>query len=171
MIAGIVGAIARTVIGASVDQHGGGRRRAYYNWVVTTAACLPLAVFLLIFVGGAVNVANGYGSGWQIALLGLAMTVGYAALVGRQIIRREAVWDAKGVRFRWLGGEADLAWSEIEKVEIRPFSKGYARIRFRDGRTFGIGAQCTGCNALLRELGRHGIPFHKWGTSKPLNAA
>ncbi len=171
MIAGIVGAIVRSLIGASVDQHGGGRRRAYYNWVITATACLLPAMFFVFFIATIPAALQGLEGGWLFMLIALASTVGFGALVARQIIRREAVWDEKGVRFRWLGGAADLAWSEIEKVEIRSYSKGYARIRFRDGRTFGIGAQCTGCNALLRALGQHGVPFHKWGTSEPLKTA
>lgn len=171
MIAGIVGGLVRALVTASVDQQGGAQRRAYYNGVVTTIACLPMAIFVFFFVAGIWGMVQGSGSAWQIVLIGLGMTAGYGFLLARQIIGREAVWDERGVRFRWLGNEANLAWSEIEKVEMRRHSRNYARIRFKDGRTFGIGAQCTGCNALLHALGQRGVPFHKWGTSEPLNVA
>lgn len=51
---------------------------------------------------------------------------------------------------------------------MRSYNGSYARITLRDGGTFGIGAQFTGCNALIREIALPGIPFYRWGTTKPL---
>ena len=173
MIAGIVGALAQTLINASVDQQrstGSGQGRAYYNWLVTGVACLLPALFLLFFFASLPAAIQGQGGAWQFVLVALVGLAAMVPMVATQIIRREAVWDEKGVRFRWLTGEANLEWDEIEKVEIRQYNRGHARITFRDGRTFGMGAQFTGCNALLRDIALREIPFFQWGTTKPLKA-
>lgn len=168
MIAGIVSAVVRTLITASVDQQGGSKRRAYYSWVLMATAALPLLLFAVFFLAGIGSMLQGQEGAWVITLIGFAATGLFGWLIAHQMLGREVTWDETGVHFRWFRNEADLAWSDIEKVEIRPHRRTHARIRFSDGRTFGVAAQMTGCNALLRELARRGIPFHRWGTTQPL---
>lgn len=173
MIANLVGYIARSLVEASVNRDapaGATRKRAYYNWVILTIAVIPLLLFGFFFVGGAVNMANGFSNGLGIMLIGLVMTVGWGCLIAFQILGREVVWDEKGLKFRWFRNEANLAWTDIEKVEMRPHRRDHARIRFRDGRTFVVSSKFSGCNALLRDIAVRGIPFHTWGTSEPLPA-
>lgn len=171
MLPQIIAAVARSLINASVDRDGrkGTVRRAYYNWVIYAVASLPIAIFAFFIAAGLYNLAQGY-SGWEVVLIGLAGVVMIGGVMAWQLVNRSAEWSDKGVHFRWLTGEAALAWTDIEKIEIRAARRNYARVRFRDGRTFGVSVQLTGGNALLRELQRRGVPVVKWGTSEPLPA-
>jgi hypothetical protein len=171
MLPQIIAAVARSLVNASVDRDGrkGTVRRAYYNWVIYAVASLPVAIFVFFIAAGLYNVTQGY-NGWEVVLIGLAGVALIGGVMAWQLVKRSAEWSDKGVRFRWLTGEADLAWTDIEKIEIRLLRRNYARIRFRDGRTFGVSAQLTGGNALLRELQRRGVPVMKWGTNEPLQA-
>ncbi|OYW42142.1 MAG: hypothetical protein B7Z38_06050 [Rhodobacterales bacterium 12-64-8] len=171
VIAGIVGAIAQSVINATVDKQGKaapGSGRAYYNAVIVTTVCLMPALFLLFGIASLPGAIQGEGGGWTFVLIGIGGAVAFGAVVAHQVIGRDVTWDDNGLLFRWFRNEANLGWGDIEKVEIRPHNRAHARIRFRDGRTFDVSAQFTGCNGLLRDLARHGVPFHKWGTSQPL---
>ncbi len=153
----------------NASASGGGR--AYYSGVVTTIVFLPLAVFLVLVGAGLANVSRGYESSWSIVLIGLCGIGAFGFLMAREFWKREVRWNDQGVRFRWLSGEADLKWADIEKVEVRTLQRNYARIQFRDGRTFGVSTYLTGSRELLRELARHGVAFYKWGTSTPVSLA
>ncbi len=176
MIAGLVGVVVRNVAAWSVEsaeENGPPLQRAYYGGVITAIAALPAVIFGFFIFAGFYLMAQSYGTdypaGGEVVLLGLAGFLVMGGILGHTFLRRSAEWDDTGVRFRWLTGHANLSWSDIEKVEIRPHRKHYGRIRFRDGRTFPMSAYFTGGNTLLRELSRRGVPFCKWGTSQPLD--
>ncbi len=173
MVGGIVGSLITSLMAASADRRmEGGKpiRRAYYGWFIKIVAALPLALFVIFAIGGLSNLMQGYSSAWQILAIGLGGGLLFGWLIAREFINRSVEWSDTGANFRWLNGEADLAWSDIEKIEIRPGQRNHARIRFRDGRHFGVSVFLTGGNALLHELQRRGVPVVKWGTSEPLPA-
>lgn len=176
MIAGLVGMAARNIAAWSVrsrEETGPPINRAYYGWVIMTIAALPAVIFGFFVFAGFYAMAQSYGtdypSGGEAVLIGLAGLVVMGGLLANNMIKRTAEWDENGVHFRWLTGEADLAWDEIEKIEVKPHSRKFVRIRFRDGRKFPMSAFFTGGNTLLRELQKHGAPVHRWGTSQPLS--
>ena len=175
MIAGLVGMAARSVAAWAVrsrEESGPPLQRAYYGWVITAIAALPVVIFGFFIFAGFYLMAQSYGTdyptGGEVVLIGLAGLLLMGGLLANNMIKRTAEWDDTGVHFRWLTGEADLGWNEIEKIEVKPHSRKFVRIRFRDGRTFPMSAFFTGGNTLLHELQRHGVPVHKWGTSQPL---
>lgn len=173
MVAGIVGSLIRSLIAASADrrmENGKPIRRAYYGVFTKIVAALPFGLFAIFAIGGLASMVQGYWSAWQILAIGLGGCLVLGWLMAREFINRSVEWSDTGARFRWLNGEADLAWSEIEKIEIRQAQRNHARIRFRDGRRFGVSVFLTGGNALLHELQRRGVPVVKWGTSEPLPA-
>jgi hypothetical protein len=173
MVGGIVGSLITSLMAASADRHmedGKPIRRAYYGLFIKILAALPLGLFAIFVVGGVANMVQGYSSAWQILAIGLGGFLLFGWLIAREMINRSVEWSDTGAKFRWLNGEADLAWSDIEKIEIRPAQRNHARIRFRDGRLFGVSVFLTGGNALLHELQRRGVSVMKWGTSEPLPA-
>lgn len=173
MIANIVGIVVRSLASGSVkrDERGNGAiRRAYYNGVIMTIVAFPTALFILFMVAGAMNLANGHANGWFILLAGLGGTLLLGWLLLRDFVRHAAQWTDTGVRFSWFNGEADLTWDQIDRIEVRPLNRNAARIRFRDGRMFGMTSPFSGGNALLAELARRGVPVVKWGTVEPLPA-
>jgi hypothetical protein len=171
MLGPLLTAVLQSLTSASV-QAGEARaartNRAYYNGVVQTIVILAFAMFVVFAIAGIVMLIQGQEGAWMFALLGtgIAGFGGWGLL--NNLFGRSATWDENGVHFRWWNGGADLAWNEIEKIEIRPFSRAGARITFKDGQKYSFTNQFTGGNILLRELTRHGIPVFKWGTSKPL---
>lgn len=173
MAAGIFGALITSLMAASADRRtedGKPIRRAYYGLFIKIVVSLPLGLFLIFAIGGLANMMQGYSGAWQILLIGLGGFLLLGWLIAREFLNRSVTWSDAGAKFRWLRGEADLAWSDIEKIEIRPGQRNHARIRFRDGRHFGVSVFLTGGNALLHELQRRGVPVVKWGTSEPLPA-
>ena len=175
MIAGLVGMAARSVAAWAVrsrEESGPPLQRAYYGWVITAIAALPVVIFGFFIFAGFYLMAQSYGTdyptGGEVVLIGLAGLLLMGGLLANNMIKRTAEWDESGVHFRWLTGEADLAWNQIEKIEVKPHSRKFVRIRFRDGRKFPMSAFFTGGNTLLRELQKHGVPVHKWGTSQQL---
>jgi hypothetical protein len=145
---------------------GGGRTDD--SGVITTMVFFPVALFLFFTVAGVWSVKLGSEEGGLRVLLGLGGTGLIAILLGHAFLERTAVWNESGVRFPWLTGEADLTWGDIEKVDVRAMRGGHARIRCRDGRTFGVSSYLAGSRELLRELSRRGVAFHTWGTSQPV---
>ena len=144
----------------------GGGGRAYYGGFVTTMAFLPVAMFAFFVFVGLWTMQQGSDSGWTVVLIGLAGMALLGFTLAHEFWKRSAEWNDKGVRLRWMTGEADLTWSDIEKVEIKAMRGGFSRIRFRDGRTFSVSPYLTGSRELLRTLAGHGVVFHKWGTVK-----
>ncbi|MEQ1784409.1 MAG: hypothetical protein ABMA14_23910 [Hyphomonadaceae bacterium] len=159
--------IASAAANAGDTRAPGGGGRAYYGGVVTTMMFLPVAMFVFFILAGLWTMQQGSDSGWSIVLIGLGGTAVLGFVLAQEFWKRSVEWNDKGVRFRWLSGEADLAWSEIEKVEIKTFQGGFSPIRFRDGRKFTVSPYLTGSRELLRELARRGVAFYKWGTTKP----
>lgn len=171
MIGNLLGMVVRSALTASVtarENSGPPLRRAYYGWGIKTVVAIPVLMFAFFFVVSLTTLGNGSENGILFVLITLGCTVTLGGILGHTYIKRTAEWDDTGVKFRWLTGQADLKWSDIERVEMRRGRKDFARIRFRDGRTFGMSVYFIGGNTLLRELARHGVPACKWGTSEPL---
>lgn len=174
MIANVVGMLIRSLVTGSLNRDEaskGAIRKAYFNWVVCTIVSLPVVLFAFFAFAGAMNLAQGYDGSWQILLIGLGGMAVLGWYIAREFVGRTAQWTDDGVAFHWFNGEANLTWDAIDSIEVRPHRRNYARIRFRDGRTFGVSAFLSGGNALLSELARHGVGFVKWGTSEPLEFA
>lgn len=103
MFAGMISALMQIIVNAPVDQHrtgGAGMGRGYYNWVITGLACFFPPAFLAFTIASIPAVVSGESGAWQFVLIGSAGLALMGPMVALQIIRREAVWDAKGVRFR-----------------------------------------------------------------------
>ena len=160
--------IASAAANAGNTSAPGGGGRAYYGGVVTTMAFLPVALFAFFVFVGLWTMQQGSDSSWSIVPIGLAGTALLGFTLAREFWKRSAEWNDKGVQLRWMSGEADLKWSDIEKVEIKTLQRGFSRIRFRDGRTFSVSPYLTGSRELLHELSRHDVAFYKWGTTKPV---
>ena len=172
MLAALIRMIVQSLASAAAnagDTRAPGGGRAYYSGVITTMMFFPVAVFLFFTVVGVWSVMQGSDEGGLVVLLGLGGTVLMGLGMAHEFLKRTAVWTESGVKFHWLTGEADLKWSDIEKVEVRAMRGSHARIRFRDGRKFSVSPYLTGSRELLSELSQRGVAFYKWGTSKPVN--
>ena len=166
----IIRAIVQGIAGwASKTPKGESQRAAYYSPVIIAIASTPVLI-----VGGLALLIltqsfNGYGNPLlPLAMLALAGLIGW--WMSREFIGRRAEWNEHGVKFRWLGGEADLGWSDIVSVEVRP-QKNYAKLRFRDGRTFGVSLYLTGQRELLNAITGHGASIVPWGKAETAKVA
>lgn len=166
----VIRAIMQAVAGwASKSPAGDGQRTAYYSPVIIGIVSLPVLIVGGLGVLIAAQSFNGYGNPlFPLAMIALAALMAF--LLSREFIGRRAEWNEHGVKLRWLGGKADLGWNDVVSVEVRR-EKNYARLRFRDGRTFGVSVYLTGQKELLNAITARGVPIYPWGKAATAKAA